>query len=289
MNFDKIFPDEREKGETRIKQCHLVMLRMFKILDYLCTKHGVKYFLCSGTLKGAIRNRGFKPWDDDFDVAMTRNNYEKFVQYAAPELPDDIFFQTPETDIYFPSCHRVEAKLRDRYSSYSPMENQKACKYHSGIMVDILVFDRAYLPHNFFIFLLNRSLKFLFQRNGGNKARASVLKWISKYSPFPLVYSNSFIDGRKMIRKGANYFREKEISTLIKTKFEDTEAFIPQGWHGYLKRKYGSYMELPPLEKQKGHHSVDIPDPFTPCSHTKILYWKDRKIVNKVTFENKIT
>jgi lipopolysaccharide cholinephosphotransferase len=149
-------------------------------------------------------------------------------------------------------------------------------------MLDILVFDRAYLPHNFFIFLLNRSLKFLFKRRG-NKARAKVLKWISKYSPFPLVYSNSFIDGFKMIKRGANYFRAKEISTLIKTKFEDTEAFIPEGWHGYLKRKYGNYMELPPVEKQKGHHSEDVPDPFTPCYHTEILYWKDREIVNNRT------
>src|SRR5205809_351587 len=124
MSFDQLFPDDRETGETRIKQCHLVMLRMFKIFDYLCTKHEIKYFLCSGTLKGAIRNKGFKPWDDDFDVGMTRDNYEKFEQYAVQELPYDIFFQTPETDVNFPSHHNVEAKLRDKYSSYSLSENQ---------------------------------------------------------------------------------------------------------------------------------------------------------------------
>jgi lipopolysaccharide cholinephosphotransferase len=288
MNFDHLFPDERENGETRIKQCHLVMLRMFKIFDYLCYKFDIKYFLCSGTLKGAIRNKGFKPWDDDFDVGMTRDNYEKFVQYAVRHLPEDIFFQTPETDVYFPSCHRVEAKLRDKYSSYILAKNQNTPNYHSGIMLDILVFDRAFLPHNFFIFILNRSLKFLFHRKG-NRARATVLKWISKHSPLPLVYSNSFIDGLKMIRRGANYFREKEISTLVRTKFEDTEAFIPKGWHGYLRRKYGNYMELPPLEKQKGHHSIDVPDPFTPCNHAEILYWKKRKIVNDKTIKEETT
>jgi lipopolysaccharide cholinephosphotransferase len=274
MDFDQLFPDEREKGETRQKQCHLVMLRMLKILDYLCTKHKIKYFLCSGTLKGLIQYQGFKPWDDDLDVGMTRDNYEKFVQYAVSELPNDIFFQTPETDFYFPSCHRVEAKLRDKYSSYSTMGDKNNCKYHTGIMLDILVFDRSYLPHNFFIFLLNRSLKFFFQRKG-NKKRANALKWISKHSPFHLVYSNSFINSRKMVKMGANYFREKEISILVKTKFEDTKTYIPLGWHNYLKRKYGNYMELPPLEKRKGHHSNDIPDPFTPCDHTKILHWKD--------------
>src|SRR5678815_3050647 len=130
MNFDHLFPDERENGETRIKQCHLVMLRMFKIFDYLCYKFDIKYFLCSGTLKGAIRNKGFKPWDDDFDIGMTRDNYEKFEKFAVPELPSDIFFQTPETDVYFPACHRVEAKLRDKFSSYSIIGSQKDSQYH---------------------------------------------------------------------------------------------------------------------------------------------------------------
>src|SRR3954452_2255792 len=138
MNLDKLFPDEREDGQTQIKQCHLVLLRMFKIFHYLCTKHEIKYFLCSGTLKAAIRHKGFKPWDDDLDIGMTRDNYEKFVKYAVPELPHDIFFQTPETDVY-PSCHGAEAKLRDRYSSYT-INNGK--KWHQGLMLDILVYDR---------------------------------------------------------------------------------------------------------------------------------------------------
>lgn len=275
MIFDKIFPDTRERGETRIKQCHLVMLRMLKIFDYLCSKYDIKYFLCSGTLRGAIIYEGFKPWDDDLDIGMTRDNYEKFVCYAVAELPDDIFFQTPETDVHFPSFHNVEAKLRDKYSSYIPTENQKYCQYHMGIMLDILVFDQAYLPGNFFIFLINRSLKFLFQA-GGNKKRADVLKWISKHSPFTLVYASSFICNRKMIRLGSNYFRKEEISTLIKIKFEDLETFIPIGWHNYLKRRYGNYIDIPPIEKQKGHHSAEVPYPFSPCNHTNILHWKDR-------------
>jgi len=283
MNFDQIFPDEREKGETRMKQCHLVLLRMFKVFDYLCSKYQIKYFLCSGTLKGAVIFKGFKPWDDDFDVGMTRENYEKFVQYAAPELPDDIFFQTPDTDPYFPPCHNVEAKLRDKYSSYNFIPGSEQFKWHNGIMLDILVFDQAYLPHNFFIFLINRTLKFLFQSRGNNK-RAEVLKWITKYSPFRLVYASSFINGRKMIKLGANYFKEKELATLIKIKFEGVDTYIPVGWHNYLKRRYGDYLKLPPPEKQKGHHSVDIPDPFTPCNHTEIFYWDDRKKVKDKAF-----
>ncbi len=114
INFDHFFPDEREKGETRLRQCQLVMLRMLKIFDYLCNKHQIQYFLVGGSLLGAVRHKGFIPWDDDFDLGMTRSNYEKFVKKAVPELPHDIFFQTPETDIHYPSCVMVEAKLKDK-------------------------------------------------------------------------------------------------------------------------------------------------------------------------------
>lgn len=160
INFDALFPDEREKGETRLKQCHLVMLRMLKILDYLCTKHKIDYFMAAGSLLGAIRHKGFIPWDDDMDIGMTRANYEKFVKYAVPELPYDVFFQNAETDAMYPPKHTIEAKLRDRYSSYSRNEAlEKRYKWHNGIQVDILVFDRAFLPHNYFIYQLNSRLR----------------------------------------------------------------------------------------------------------------------------------
>src|SRR4051794_22868922 len=102
MNLEDLFPDERERGGTSLRQCQLVMLRMLKILDYLCIKYQIKYFLTGGSLLGAIRHQGFIPWDDDLDVGMTRDNYEKFMQYAVQELPDDIFFQNEETDITYP-------------------------------------------------------------------------------------------------------------------------------------------------------------------------------------------
>ncbi|WP_266204905.1 LicD family protein [Pontibacter kalidii] len=276
MNFEHLIPDEREKGETRIEQCHLVLLRMFKIFDLLCRKHQIQYFLCSGTLKAAVIYKGFKPWDDDLDVGMTRENYEKFVQHAVPELPGDIFFQTPETDAFFPDCHRVEAKLRDKYSSYNMPESMQQVKWHCGLMLDILVFDKAFLPHNFFIYLQNRLLIFFLQRNG-NKARARVLRWITQHTPIPLVYASSFINSRQMVKLGANYFKEEEISELVEIEFKGVSTYIPKGWHRYLTRRYGNYLQPPPPEKQKGHHSIGIPDPFTPCHHTEVLHWKDRQ------------
>lgn len=281
MDFDEIFPDVRESGETRLRQCQLVMLRMLKIFDYLCEKHGIQYFLVGGSLLGAIRHKGFIPWDDDLDVGMTRKEYDKFVKYAVPELPNDIFFQTPETDIYFASCTRVEAKLKDKYSSYMRTVRQKDQKHHLGLQVDIFIYDKAYLPHNAFIYAMNRSLQAFFwkmgKNNKGNIYRANVLKFISKYVPLPFVYASCYIVSTQMIKFGTNYIKGKEIEKLEKVPFEDMEVYIPQGWDACLKRQYGNYMKLPPVEQQIPLHGADLPDPFTPTEHSEILHWKDRK------------
>lgn len=280
-DFDTLFPDVRESGETRHRQSQLVMLRLLKIFHYLCEKHGIKYFLVGGSLLGAIRHKGFIPWDDDLDIGMTRNEYEKFMKLAAPELPYDIFFQTQKTDPYYPVHHEVEAKLRDKYSSNIRKAGlEKIYRWHNGIQLDIFVYDCAFLPHNAFIYLINKSfLQFSRQNRHGNK-RTGVLKAISKYAPFPLVYASSYINKRWMIRLGANYIRREEIAELEKVPFEDMEVYVPQGWDACLKRQYGDYMKPPPANKQKGHHSVVPPDPFTPCEHSEILYWKDRKLRN---------
>lgn len=281
MDFDVLFPDEREKGETPLRQSQLVMLRMLKIMDYLCNKHDINYFLTGGSLLGAIRHQGFIPWDDDVDVGMTRANYEKFEKLAVPELPNDILFQTAETDPEYPSCRYVEAKLRDKYSTYSITERKKITqKWHQGLMLDIFVYDRAYFPHNFFIYALNRTLTYFFWKTGpnnsNNKKRAKVLKFISRYVPFPFVYASTFICKRKMIKFGQSYKTKNEISGVIRARFESMEALIPIGWESYLKRMYGDYMKLPPPEQQKGHQGNRVPDPFAPCGHTDVLFWQDR-------------
>jgi len=275
MDFDSLFIDERERGETPMRQSQLVMLRMLKIFDYLCAKHKIEYFLVGGSLLGAIRHKGFIPWDDDLDVGMTRKNYEKFVKVAVPDLPNDIFFQTPETDPHYSQKSNVDARLRDKYSSYNHTEIENN-KWHEGLQVDIFVYDRAYLPHNFFIVSTNMILKSL----NDKKKRAKVLKTIAKLMPLGFVYASNFLQSTWGLKLGTNFIKKKELAKLVRVKFEDAEFLVPQGWDACLKRQYGNYMHLPPESKRTSHHKV-IPQPFTPCNHSEVLYWNDRNKMHR--------
>jgi lipopolysaccharide cholinephosphotransferase len=281
-DWDQLFPDEREKGATRLKQCQLVMLRILKIVHYLCERHNIEYFMVGGSLLGAIRHKGFIPWDDDLDIGMTRKNYEKFVKVGIPELPNDVFFQTPETDADFPSCMRVEARLRDKYSTYNPKPGQQQNRYHMGLQLDIFVYDRAFIPDNYWIYVLNRGLMMAFWKKGPNNKnqhkRTFVLKAIEKLSPFPLVYASTFICQRAMVKMGANYIKKEDLANLVKVPFEDMEVYIPIGWKACLERQYGNYMQLPPEHKQVPFHGDGMPDPFNPCDHEHILHWPNRQM-----------
>lgn len=268
INFDKIFPDEREKGETTLRQCQLVMLRILKILDFLCRKHEIDYFLTGGTLLGCIRHQGFIPWDDDIDIGMTRANYEKFLKYAVSELPKDVFFQTAQTDKHYHRTSGVDARLRDKYSSFNP---EKKRGTHEGLMVDIFVYDCAFFPSNLWIVLLNSFLNGCLQ---SSLRRAKVLKWIANNVPFPMVYCSNFVQNFSDRNRGT-YVKPEELAQLRRFKFEDMEALIPSGYDSYLRRQFGDYMVLPPEGKRVSHHKVN-PDPFTPCEHPEVLFWKDR-------------
>jgi lipopolysaccharide cholinephosphotransferase len=223
---------------------------------------------------GAIRHKGFIPWDDDIDVGMTRANFEKFVKYAVPELPNDIFFQTAQTDAFYPKTSNVDARLRDKYSSYDLLGKTK--KSHQGLMLDIFVYDRSFLPHNFFVIAFNRASKTLFKNN---VKRAQILKWVEKWVPLPMVYCSNYMQYFSEIKLGT-FVTKKEMSSLKRVKFEDMEALIPEQYDSYLRRQYNDYMQLPPVEKRISHHKV-IADPFTPCNHEQVLSWKDRKAIRK--------
>ncbi len=140
--MDYNFPiDNREFAKNNIDSVHSVLLRMLKVFHEICSVHEIDYWLEYGTLLGAIRHKGFIPWDNEVDVGMLRSDFNRFIKIATQDLPNDIFLQTENTDIFY-SSSVVEGKLRDKYSNYQKFtKDNPTAKWHNGIKIDIFVYD----------------------------------------------------------------------------------------------------------------------------------------------------
>nr|WP_295869673.1 LicD family protein [uncultured Chitinophaga sp.] len=227
------FPaDDRLSAPSNIQQVHHVLLRMLKILQQICDAHDIKFWLEYGTMLGAVRHQGFIPWDYEADIGMTRDDYDKLLQ-VVHEFPPDIFFQTKDTDpAYAPCSVFLEGKLRDKYSNYSDFkEKEPTAAWHNGIQVDIFVYDLYSIDEEEYILLNN------FER---------------------------VLTGSKA------FFKLEEIEELQMMDFADTVFLVPVGYDAYLKRNYGDYLSLPPLEEQVAPY-VEV---TSPCDHKEVLHWQ---------------
>lgn len=124
------------------KKLWSLQLELFVELDRICQKHNIKYFAGGGTMLGAVRHKGYIPWDDDIDINMFRKDYDKFCEVATTELKHPYFLQTPMTDIDFASYH---VKLRNSNTTCTT-KYDTMFKYNQGVFIDIFPYD--YIPDN---------------------------------------------------------------------------------------------------------------------------------------------
>lgn len=122
-----------------MKKIWAVELDLLVEFDRVCNKYNIKYCADGGTLLGAVRHKGFIPWDNDIDVAMLRTEYEKLCLIAKEEFKEPYFFQTNETD---PGTARGHAQLRNSQTTgILTLEMEMGCKFNQGIFIDIFPFD----------------------------------------------------------------------------------------------------------------------------------------------------
>ncbi len=142
MDLDQsFFKEEIRSGflvTEKRKKVWATELKILERFDEVCNKHHLTYHAYYGTLLGAVRHQGFIPWDDDIDVIMFRDDYEKFQAIAPEEFTEPYFFQNSYTDrVLWPF-----SKIRDsRTTAAEPQFNSLGRTFHQGIFIDIFPFD----------------------------------------------------------------------------------------------------------------------------------------------------
>ena len=123
--------------EEQTKNIQKVSLEILKKIDRVCQELGIGYFICGGSMLGAVRHGGFIPWDDDIDIGMLRKDYEVFLKEGQRLLGDEVFLQTRETDPEIPYLFsKVRANNTLYVTNYNVFRN-----FHKGICVDVFPFD----------------------------------------------------------------------------------------------------------------------------------------------------
>lgn len=145
-------PDIRDSGEAMNRQSVLAIARMHAILDLICKRYSIDYWIFAGTLIGARRNGLFVPWDADSDIGMMLKDYQRLLRHIRTDLPDDLYFQDGSDN---PLWKRVtDAKLRDRNSCYGYCL-RNGCQFEDGLQIDIFVFhesesDPGFIENHFY-------------------------------------------------------------------------------------------------------------------------------------------
>ena len=263
-------PEIRDGVEVsaELKATWKVMLDILEEFIRICEKHDLKYCLDGGSLIGAIRHKGFIPWDDDIDVSLPRADFERFLEIAKRELKSPLFLQYGTTD---PEHFQAFACIRNNQTSAIDVEWVRGGKRHSmGIGIDIFPFD--YVPEKTadLKWMMWRSRQivrihgYVFSRNltGWRKwilrpcfillykliGNDRLIKWrdrnfaaytdanAPRYGSIAFVYLNGSERG---------FFRKEVFKNRIKVPFEYIEAYVPEGYEEYLVRAYGANWRTP--------------------------------------------
>ena len=261
---------------NNLDKLHQVHLAIADDLHRICSKFDIQYFLAAGSMLGAIRHQGFSPWDDDFDVGMTRDNYEKFLKVIESELSDNFYFLSLENNQKYALRY---IKLMKRHTKLIEAAAPKDIDNY-GIFIDVFVYDKipknkaSQLRHNLSVEIYQKLLyaKCNSQIVFSNKSFKAIIYNALKLLVIP-ISKNRLQRGlkRNMIRYNkqdsdyitnvgeyfSNYNNEKvkiEVAKDLKLyAFENREYFGFKDYEAYLTGLYEDWRK-PPLEKDSIMH-----------------------------------
>lgn len=254
---------EETNDEYGIKALQDKILEIAVYIDRLCLSNDIDYYLMGGSALGALRHKGFIPWDDDLDIFMKASDYEKFRRVFITDGDKNRFYLQELCEL---EGKVISAKLRLNGTTY--IENAtKEWKIHQGIFVDIFILHNA--PSTDFARLIQcLTTKLLLVKGQDQKGVnytgiKNIALTVSKVFPFELIKKISLqqlykydkektelvchYTGKAFFKKGlydAHYFDHPE-----RVQFEKVELNVPCNADQYLRSRFGDYMQIPSKEE----------------------------------------
>lgn len=260
-----------------IRPLQLRILEILLAVDKVCKEHNLRYYIMAGTMLGAVRHKGFIPWDDDLDIGMPRPDYDLLMSKSKEWLPSQYEAVCAENDTEYPLPF---AKIQDAGTT---LIERMHLKYLGGIYLDVFPLDGVpdkemtqrmhFARYQFYkniLYLVHRDpykhgkgpsswipllCRKLFTRVGVQKSIRNIL---TKY-PFE---NSSLIcdydDGMKGIMP------KEVLGNPTPVLFEEKEVWGVQEYERYLTNKYGNYLEIPKHKNQRQHnfHYLDLEHPY---------------------------
>ena len=246
-----------------------IQYRLLAMLDQIvsaCEELGIEYYLDGGTLLGAVRHRGFIPWDDDLDIVIDVKDIKRLENYLISNLDGKYFLQNRKTERgYYYGWN----KLRDNYSSsfyqgkYLDVANQQLTISHTGVSVDIFQYSDHVIP------CINKILHGFHKRVvmslllGRFKLITKFFSWLvfKVFKPLANLIGLIFSDKGTIAHdycscNTVHRFRKDKVYPLSTIVFEGRTYKAPNDVDYYLKTLYNDYMSLPPKEERHHHDLV---------------------------------
>lgn len=266
---------------TDLQKKEYELLKMF--VD-ICNELELRYYLVCGSALGAVKYKGFVPWDDDVDVALLRPDYEKFLKEAPSRLPEWVFLQNYRTDPHYPG---MGSKLRNKNTTFIEQEASKIPMNH-GVFIDVFPLDgypedekaQEKFEKEKWKHYRKRYTALIpfYHKDIGLTVRSALRKFLGIYSETAkacraaeeLALQNDVMQSKiwcnfaNSMRK-SEYFPKEVYGNGAEAEFEGMKVRIPEQYHTYLTQKYGDYSKDPPKEKQVASHgqTVDLEKPYT--------------------------
>lgn len=269
------------KEELNIEQIHKATLEIVEKLIEICDKINVNYYVAYGSLIGVVRHKGFIPWDDDFDVVMLRDDYEKFCDYCIKNenklKPFKLLSRKCEKKYPYNIARLNNMNYKAVYDNVQG--------YESGIFIDIYPLDGAGSDVDKVLKKVEKKKSNLFRitlwsiddhytKSTYNKWYRSIIKYfvrgyskvrgakhfLDKMENFKNLYdiNNSRYIAEMTWDSGLTLYEKSWFDKYIYMDFENLKVKVPIGYDDFLRCHYGDYMKFPPKEEQVPHHEYKV-------------------------------